>query len=250
MRPALLLPLLAAAVPSVAAPAKVVAYLAQATTAAQIYTAPSPKAKGLYRVQKGANLAVRPAGKSWYAVLMADRRLAYIPGQAIEIMRMPETGEPVGYTQAEVAAFGKAQRPASTTVASRGGTVRGTSDARIQMALEAMRLEGSTPYKWGGNELGSGIDCSGFVKKMYGMIGVGLPRTASEQATVGVPITRLEDLQTGDRLYFYEAKRNKIGHTGIYLGGGYFVHSSSGHKGIARDYLSERWRKILVAARR
>ena len=250
MRPVLTLALASAAVLSVAAPPEIVAYQAQAKTAAMIYAAPSGKAKGLCRVEKGARLAVRPSGAKWYGVFMAGGRLAYIPVQSIEILRTAETGAPLGISRTQIAALGRAKQNRTGLVASRGGVVRGSSDARVQMALEAMRLEGTTPYKWGGNELGSGIDCSGFVKKMYGMIGLGLPRTASEQATVGVPITRLEDLQTGDRLYFYEAKRNKIGHTGIYLGGGYFVHSSSGHKGIARDYLSERWRKILVAARR
>ena len=250
MRPVLFFAFSAAAALSVAAPPEIVAYQAQTKTAAMIYAAPSSKAKGLCRVAKGANLAVRPSGAKWYGVMMAGGRIAYIPVQAIDIVRTSETGAPVGFTRAQIASLGRTTPNRTGLVASRGGVVRGSSDARTQMALEAMRLEGTTPYKWGGNELGSGIDCSGFVKKMYGMIGLGLPRTASEQATVGVPITRLEDLQTGDRLYFYEAKRNKIGHTGIYLGGGYFVHSSSGHKGIARDYLSERWRKILVAARR
>jgi len=44
-----------------------------------------------------------------------------------------------------------------------------------------------TPYKWGGNDENNGIDCSGFVKKMYGSIGKELPRTAAEQANVGQP---------------------------------------------------------------
>ena len=77
-----------------------------------------------------------------------------------------------------------------------------------------------------------------------------LPRTAAEQALVGQPVCRLEDLQSGDRLYFWEKKRSKIGHTGLYLGNGYFVHSSSGNHGVATDYLTPRWRAILVAARR
>ena len=199
-------------------------------------------------MEKGAYLAVRPAGKNWYAVSMANRRLAYVPGQAVGIMMNPETGEPVGYTQAQVAAFGRTARPRAGYVASRGGKARGTSDARSAMADYAVEWQGTTPYKWGGTELRSGIDCSGFVKKMYGAIGLNLPRTAAEQARVGVPITRYEDLQKGDRLYFWDAKRGKIGHTGIYIGGGKFVHSSSGHKGIATDVLSERWRKICVAA--
>jgi len=68
---------------------------------------------------------------------------------------------------------------------------------------------------------------------------------------VGTPVTRLEDLQPGDRLYFWDAKRGMIGHTGIYLGGGYFVHSSRGHGGVNTDYLGQKkWLNILVAARR
>lgn len=250
MRPVLLLALSAASVSASAAPGAMYAYLGQATSPAQIYAAPSPKAKGLYRVEKGAYMAIRPAGKNWYAVIMANRRLAYVPGQTVSVMRNAQTGQPLGYTQAQVASFGSgSSRSNAGYVASRGSFVRGTSDARGQMADYATRWEGTTPYKWGGTELGAGIDCSGFVKKMYGAIGLNLPRTAAEQARVGVPITRYEDLQKGDRLYFWDAKRGKIGHTGIYIGGGRFVHSSSGHKGIATDFLTDRWRRICVDAR-
>ena len=52
-----------------------------------------------------------------------------------------------------------------------------------------------------------------------------LPRTAAEQATVGEPITRLEDLQPGDRLYFKERSETRISHTGIYLLGHWNVRA-------------------------
>lgn len=66
-----------------------------------------------------------------------------------------------------------------------------------------------------------------------------------------MPITKLEDLQKGDRLYFWSKSRNKIGHTGVYLGNGYFVHSSSGKGKVTTDYLATpKWLNILVAARR
>jgi len=136
-----------------------------------------------------------------------------------------------------------------TLLASRGGAVvRGSEGS--QVANYALNFIG-TPYKWGGNDVYNGIDCSGFVKKMYGTIGESLPRTAAEQATVGQAIERLEDLRAGDRLYFWDSKRGKIGHTGIYLGNTYFVHASSGHGGVATDYLgSAKWLRMLVAARR
>ncbi|MCG9894787.1 MAG: C40 family peptidase, partial [Fimbriimonadaceae bacterium] len=113
-----------------------------------------------------------------------------------------------------------------------------------------------TRYVWGGNSLTGGIDCSGFVKELYEGIGVNLPRTAREQARVGKPIERLEDLRAGDRLYFWDRRRGYIGHTGIFLGyhpdgGAYFIHSSSNNRGVATDDLrNPKWRNILVGARR
>jgi cell wall-associated NlpC family hydrolase len=117
---------------------------------------------------------------------------------------------------------------------------RSSESSRAAAAQKGLKYIG-TPYVWGGNDINNGIDCSGFVKKLYGDIGMNLPRQ---------PITRLENLRKGDRLYFWENKRNTIGHTGIYLGNGYFVHSSRGHNGVNTDLLTEKWLKILVAARR
>lgn len=142
----------------------------------------------------------------------------------------------------------------STSLASRSSSSRATM-ALTSRSREAAAEHGKdfmgTPYKWGGNDPMNGIDCSAFVKYLYGQIGLNLPRTAAEQAKVGTPISRLEDLQKGDRLYFWSSSRGKIGHTGIYLGNGYFVHSSSNNGGVSTDYLgSKKWLDMLVAARR
>lgn len=245
MRPVLLFTVAALAAFSSAAKTTVLGRLGRARSAAQIYSAPSAKAKVMGRVTVGRYLVVRPAGANWTTVVLDNRRLAYIPAQAVETLAYEVTEDGTKAVRPPM------RRPGSTYLASRGSylpRVEGT--ARDQMAEYATTWQGTTPYKWGGTELGSGIDCSGFVKKMYGAIGLNLPRTAAEQAQVGTPILNYQDLQKGDRLYFWDAKRGKIGHTGIYIGGGRFVHSSSGHKGIATDVLSARWQKICVAARR
>jgi cell wall-associated NlpC family hydrolase len=85
---------------------------------------------------------------------------------------------------------------------------------------------------------------------MYGKIGIELPRTAAEQALVGEPITRLEQLRKGDRLYFCDKSRHRIDHTGMYMGDGTFIHSSHGKGGVAITPLTRSWLSILVAARR
>ena len=76
-----------------------------------------------------------------------------------------------------------------------------------------------TPYRWGGSSPSTGFDCSGFVMYVFSRVGVSLPRVVSAQYTVGVPVSRSE-LQPGDLVFF-----NSLGHNGIYIGGGQFIHS-------------------------
>ena len=81
------------------------------------------------------------------------------------------------------------------------------------------------PYRFGGASL-TGIDCSAFVKRIYSIFDITLPRTAREQANVGQKVSR-DELTVGD-LVFFNTRRHYISHVGIYIGEGQFVHASSG----------------------
>jgi len=90
------------------------------------------------------------------------------------------------------------------------------------------------PYKFGGNTI-LGIDCSGYVKKVYGLMGVSLPRTAREQFNEGQEIEK-EDLSVGD-LVFFRTYASFPSHVGIYLGNNLFIHASSKGKKVTIDNL-------------
>jgi cell wall-associated NlpC family hydrolase len=75
-----------------------------------------------------------------------------------------------------------------------------------------------TPYVWGGASPG-GFDCSGFVQYVFNQVGVSLPHHAASQYGYGSPVP-ISDLQAGDLVFF-----DGLGHVGIYIGGGQFVHA-------------------------
>jgi len=79
------------------------------------------------------------------------------------------------------------------------------------------------PYRWGGDTVVEGMDCSGFVRAVYNLCGVNIPRTSREQFRVGENVGK-DDLMDGD-LVFFGASADQINHVGIYTGGGRFVHA-------------------------
>ena len=108
----------------------------------------------------------------------------------------------------------------------------GSPDERKLFVKVATGFLGA-PYRMGGANV-RGIDCSGFVRKMYEMFDVSLPRTAREQSMVGVKIDR-DKLEEGD-LVFFRTKR-PIGHVGIYIGNNEFVHASYKSRSVRIDNL-------------
>ncbi len=89
------------------------------------------------------------------------------------------------------------------------------------------------PYRMGGATV-RGIDCSGFVRKIYEFFDVSLPRTAREQSTVGVRVDR-DKLEAGDLVFFRTYR--PIGHVGIYIGNNEFVHASYKSRAVRIDNL-------------
>ena len=105
-----------------------------------------------------------------------------------------------------------------------------------KMLMEIIRYL-NTPYKYGGNTK-KGIDCSAFTQQVYkNTLSLDLNRSASEQYQQGKEITRIEDLQFGDLVFFDTGRNVKPGHVGIYIGDNLFAHASS-KKGVTISSLN------------
>ncbi|HKN62904.1 MAG TPA: C40 family peptidase [Gaiellaceae bacterium] len=86
----------------------------------------------------------------------------------------------------------------------------------LRVVTYARRFLG-IPYSWGGSSPGTGFDCSGLVRFVYGHFGVRLPHSSWADLAHGQRVSR-RALQPGDLVFFYGA-----GHVGIYVGGGRFI---------------------------
>ena len=101
-----------------------------------------------------------------------------------------------------------------------------------------------TPYVWAGSAPG-GFDCSGLVMWAYAQVGVSLPHSTYAQWAYGVSVSR-DQLQPGDLVFF-----DGLGHVGIYIGGGQFVHAPHTGDVVKISSLDESWyASTYVGARR
>jgi hypothetical protein len=90
------------------------------------------------------------------------------------------------------------------------------------------RAQIGTRYRHGGASPQRGFDCSGLVQYIMARFAMIVPRTAKQQAAVGVPVERDTSLlRPGDLLTFASGTKASISHIGIYIGNGHFVHASS-----------------------
>ena len=104
-------------------------------------------------------------------------------------------------------------------------------------------------YRWGMASR-SGTDCSGFTQQVYRAEGIHLPRTSSDQATVGQRVT-YGDLKPGDLVFFHTYGGRRVTHVGIYKGNGHFLHASSRGGHVQENSLSEGYyQHRLVGIRR
>lgn len=164
-------------------------------------------------------------------------------GESVEILGVDgewykvSAGGQTGYIRGDYVSFTEpdpSQAPASSSIGE-------------QIVAFAEQFLG-TPYVWAGSSP-SGFDCSGFVSYVFKNFGYTVNRTAASMYTNGVAVDKSE-LQIGDAVFFASSSES-IGHVGIYIGDGEFIHSSSGCGYVTISGLDESYySRMYVGARR
>ena len=143
---------------------------------------------------------------------------------------------------AAAAAAAAAQNPAPTTTTTTAPVSSPTSGAPAppanslgEQAVQIAMGELGVPYVWGGASP-SGFDCSGLTMWVYAQLGIHLDHYTVSQFNAG-PHVAESDLAPGDLVFFEPG----IGHVGIYIGNGEFIHAPHTGTVVQISSLSDSW---------
>lgn len=129
----------------------------------------------------------------------------------------PSSTPPVAAAPPAAAAVGglRGASPVAPVAGAEGGAV----GAKVIAAAEQYL---GVPYLWGGTDPAKGLDCSGFVQRVYEDLGVKLPRVSVDQSKAGTAVESLEQARPGD-LVFWNGDGSRPNHIGIYAGEGQMI---------------------------
>ncbi|HZS43703.1 MAG TPA: C40 family peptidase [Blastocatellia bacterium] len=114
---------------------------------------------------------------------------------------------------------------------------------RINLMQSIESLLG-TPYRYGANGDGYGIDCSGFVWRVYHQAGLDFQRTSAADMFYRFPAATDEQKTQFGTLVFF----NNLGHVGIVKDKDHFYHASS-HQGVTLSSFKGYWEDRIVGYR-
>lgn len=129
----------------------------------------------------------------------------------------------------EIQAAKKLEEELAAAEAAAAEAAAATTSARQNLVNYALQFVGG-PYRAGGNDPRTGVDCSGFVRYvMQNGAGISMNRSSVTQATQGHAISASQ-MQPGDLLFY--SGGSGINHVAMYIGDGKIVHASTYATGI------------------
>ena len=204
-----------------------------ATDYVNIRKEPSTSADKLMVVSTNTALKVIGEEGNWYKVSTSAGN-AYVSKDVVSDKKVTVTNRG-DVDRAETTTNSQTSKKETTTSTSKEEENTASSINTSEIVSYAKKFLG-VPYVYGGASA-SGFDCSGFTMYVYKHFGISMRHGAQAQAKLGEAIktdkssksSLLNSLKAGDLVFFLDYETmDEIGHCGIYIGNGNFIHASSG----------------------
>ena len=189
---------------------------------------PNTSGEVITKLKRNAQVTIKNESDGW-AEIEYDGNTGYVSTDYITD-KPQETTSRSSVTRTATTTTTKDTTPSAAKTAASEPQVTGNFTGSDVVAYAKKYL--GCKYVYGGSSP-SGFDCSGFTSYVYKHFGVSLSRTSSGQASNGRKVSNKSDLQVGDIVCFSSSSKSKtIGHVGIYIGGGQFIHAANSRKGV------------------
>lgn len=227
------------------------------TDGLRVRKGPSIDSEEVTSLSKNDKIEIIGQTGKWYKIKL-DGEIAYVSAKYISDTKVPETTSRSGSTlrDEQVTVDKKEEAPVveeSPAVEEMPVAAETTPPATSTIGsaiVEYAKKYLGYKYVSGGATPEKGFDCSGFTTYVYKHFGISLNRTSSAQINNGVAVSR-DNLQPGDLVIFNNDANTKIGHVGIYVGNGNFIHASNPKDGVKiTTLLSGYYAQRYVGARR
>ena len=172
------------------------------------------------KVSVGEHLDIVEKEKDGWYKASINGLTGYVSADYVEVVYSLPTA--VEVVEVQVSGSSSSSRP---TYSNLDPNVSQTAKDLINTGMQYL----GNPYRYGGNSLTKGIDCSGFVKQIFAKYGYSLPRTSGGYTSVGTRVP-LDQIKPGDILIYKYGSR--IGHVAIYIGNGQILHAANERDGI------------------
>ena len=218
-----------------------------------VRVAPSNSAKRITLVDKFTTAKVIGSADGWYRLRFQHGTTGWVRGDMLVASEMPSWAAPRPAPRARYYAASNrpetsfrrsyASRPQRYSAEYRRLAATGNSLVDYAAKFQGVR------YRYGG-ESTAGFDCSGFTRYVYKQHGVSLPHNAAAQSRIGKTVPK-DQIKPGDLVFFKSTRGgSRIGHAGIAIGGGKFIHASSGRGRVRIDsYTSGHYSSRFAGAR-